>query len=401
MSARQSLTRDAPEVLLGFAEAYAAIEATWSLLEAGFRVAAFTRSGQHPALRHVRNVRLFPVSAPETDLDRTLDDVRAVIKAVQPSAYLPLDDAAVWIGRDLSSEVVTIAGPTGAAARLSLDKGMQIAAAHDAGLLVPATTTVSALRAYRPTAYPVIVKPAKALYLVDGRLVRAKGSVCADEIEFKRAAEQVWPGDLLIQPLVRGTGEGLFGHVTKDGVVGWSAHRRIRMLNPQGSASSACASRPIDEALLAPAERFLQNVGWRGLFMLEFLRDSEGRPWFMELNGRAWGSLALSRRRGFEYPAWTVASALNESFVPRVPSDPPDIVCRNLGLELMHLLFVLRGPRSAALQDWPRVWPTIRQLTRISRNDRLYNWRRSEPAVLAADTAETVRFYLRRALRPA
>ena len=166
---------------------------------------------------------------------------------------------------------------------------------------------------------------------------------------------------LIVQPLIHGTGEGLFGHATKDGVVAWSAHRRVRMLNPQGSASSACESFPVDQGLIGPAERFLTGLGWRGLFMLEFLRDRAGTPWFMELNGRAWGSLALARRRGFEYPAWTVR---------------------------------------AALDDWPRLWPTVRGLARVSpRRHRLYNWNRRQPRVLAADTYQTLRAYARRARR--
>jgi predicted ATP-grasp superfamily ATP-dependent carboligase len=247
--------------------------------------------------------------------------------------------------------------------------------------------------------FPVFVKPARALYEAGGRLVRPTGKVAADAGELARLADDEWYPPLLAQPLVRGTGEGLFGHATANGVVAWSAHRRIRMLNPQGSASSACTSHPVDEALVAPAERFLREIGWRGLFMLEFLRDAEGTPWFMELNGRAWGSLALARRRGFEYPAWTVRAALDESFVPAVPERPPDIVARHLGMELVHLAFVLRGPSSTSLTDWPRVWPTIRQLARVRRGDRLYNWKRSQPDVLIADTVQTLRYYLRQAFR--
>jgi hypothetical protein len=171
------------------------------------------------------------------------------------------------------------------------------------------------------------------------------------------------------------------------------------MLNPQGSASSACASHPVDEALVEPAERFLSAIGWRGLFMLEFLRDAAGTPWFMELNGRAWGSLALARRRGFEYPAWTVRATLDETFTPAVPERPPHLVCRHLGMELVHLAFVLRGPASTALDDWPRAWPTIRQLARVRRGDRLYNWKRSQPDVLVADTAKMLRVFGGKALR--
>ena len=47
------------------------------------------------------------------------------------------------------------------------------------------------------------------------------------------------------------------------------------------------------------------------------LRDGEGTAWFMELNGRAWGSMALARRLGHEYPRWAVQAALGEHEIIR------------------------------------------------------------------------------------
>lgn len=76
------------------------------------------------------------------------------------------------------------------------------------------------------------------------------------------------------------------------------------MMNPHGSGSSACVSFPVAEDLKLAIERFTRATGWLGIFMIEFLRDQSGIPWFVELNGRSWGSMALSRRQGLEYPAW-------------------------------------------------------------------------------------------------
>ena len=91
--------------------------------------------------------------------------------------------------------------------------------------------------AVAPAAYPAVVKPALALYEVDGRLARPTGAAVADEAELERVREKGWHPPLVVQPLINGTGEGLFGHVTRDGsVAAWSAHRRVRMLNPEGSA---------------------------------------------------------------------------------------------------------------------------------------------------------------------
>jgi predicted ATP-grasp superfamily ATP-dependent carboligase len=384
-------------VLIGFAEAMAAIEAAWSLQAAGFRVAAFARRGANPALQHVPDVELHEISAPETDAHAAAADLRRLLEETGASALLPLDDHAVWLAGALGDTEIPVAGPSGELVRYALDKTLQLEAAQAAGLPVPESEVVQSPEAVAPAAYPVVVKPALALYEVDGRLVRPTGAAVANEAELGRLREKGWHPPLVVQPLIYGIGEGLFGHVTHDGVTAWSAHRRVRMLNPEGSASSACESIPVDAELAGPAERFLGEIGWRGLFMLEFLRDEDGRPWLMELNGRPWGSMALARRRGFEYPAWAVEGALDDSFVPQAPERPPDVLCRNVALELVHLAFVVRGPQSESLTRWPKLWPTIRDLLRITRRDRLYNWNRSQPRVLLADTLQTLRQYAGRA----
>lgn len=255
-------------------------------------------------MRHVRGVETHEVPAPEQAADDTVASVRKLCDFVRPAAVLPLDDNALWVCRQLNGLDAPIAGATDSAVDCALDKSVQLQVACDAGLPVPQTRILSDFAIGEQPSFPVMVKPALALYEVDGALQRPTGIVCGNPEEFARAAARLWPGAVLVQSLIRGTGEGLFGHVGADGVIGWSAHRRVRMVNPQGSASSACQSQPVDEELIGPSERFLRAIGWQGLFMLEFLRDAEGTPWFMELNGRAWGVWhspgdgALSTRRG-------------------------------------------------------------------------------------------------------
>jgi hypothetical protein len=135
------------------------------------------------------------------------------------------------------------------------------------------------------------------------------------------------------------------------------------------------------------------------MFMLEFLRDPDGKPWFMEFNGRSWGSMALARRRGFEYPAWTVQARLDPTFEPTLPSQQPEILCRNLGLELVHLMFVARGPQSEAPMEWPRLGRAAREVCKFNSRDRLYNWDRSQPSVLFGDTFDTVTNYIAKMVR--
>jgi predicted ATP-grasp superfamily ATP-dependent carboligase len=394
--ARPSDASNRPVILIGFAEAMAAIEAAWSLQQAGFHVVAFRRAGSRPAVRHVRGLKTHQVPAPESDTDGAIAGVRKLCHSVRPSAVLPLDDSAVWVCRQLDGLDIPVAGAERSAAACALDKGVQLQLAAEAGLSVPRTRLLSNFAEGEPPSFPVMVKPALALYEVSGALRRPTGMMCGNLEEFTRARAKPWPGTMLVQPLIRGIGEGLFGHMGAHGVVGWSAHRRVRMVNPQGSASSACQSQQVDENLIGPAESFLRAIGWRGLFMLEFLRDDAGTPWFMELNGRAWGSMALARRRGFEYPAWTVRGALDPAFEPVLPTSPPDMRCRNLGLELVRLAFVARGPQSEASVGWPSMGRAVRDICAFRKNDRLYNWNRSQPRVLMADVAGTLWSYGRK-----
>src|SRR4051794_41516459 len=95
----------------------AAIEATWSLQGAGFRVAAFARRGAKPALRRVRDVELHEITAPEADAHAAADDLRRLLEETGASAYLPLDDYAVWLAGALGDTGVPVAGAPGGALR--------------------------------------------------------------------------------------------------------------------------------------------------------------------------------------------------------------------------------------------------------------------------------------------
>lgn len=383
---------DRPRVLLLFAESLSAPECAWSLGQDGFEIVAVTRAGKHPPLRKSRLVQVVEVPPPEAGYDRTLLALEALVSE-GVDVVLPLDDHAVWLCDQLRTRSgVEVAGPTGVHARLALDKGEQLVAAEAAGMHVPATCffdRADDAREFRQ--FPSIVKPRLAIDPSHGRLRRASGAVCANEGELERALANLSDaGPLLIQPFIAGIGEGLFGLATEDGVCAWSAHRRLRMMNPAGSGSSACVPIDVDSQVTHTAEAFLKQVGWRGIFMIEFLRDEAGRPWFMEINGRAWGSMALARRMGLEYPAWGVRQAIDGSFRPPTSSPAENITCRHLGRELVHLLMVLRGPKSAALVEWPSRWRTLLDVLRLRKGDRWYNLKSGEIPLFLSDTFQTV-----------
>jgi hypothetical protein len=411
-------------VLVGFAEALAAPEVAASLLAAGYGVLAFKRRGRPAPLRRLRGVELIEVTPPEEDLTACAAEVAAAARG--HDATMPLDDLAVFVCDRCLPDDAPLAGPRGAHARLALDKRLQLRAAEAAGFAVPAWVELAADGSFangegaapgnssrlgalaapedssRPRApaagrawttdlgLPAILKPALAAEAIDGRLRRLAPRAVASIAELE-AVRGAW-GDstpVIVQRWVDGVGGGVFGLADEEGVGYLSAHRRVRMMNPAGSGSSACVSTPVPEELLAPVGRLLRDACWRGMFMVEFLRSAD-TCWFMELNGRPWGSLALARRLGYEYPAWAIDRLLDETSA--LPEPPPfsELLCRHLGRELVHLLFVLRGP-SAPVGTWPGRGETVRALLRGDRRHTAwYNLGPGMLGVFLEDTWRTV-----------
>lgn len=390
-------------VLAAFAEALSAPEVTWSLLDAGFNVTSIARRGRGSALRHSRKVVCHDICPPEQDIAQALRDMASVLDSLgsrnnRPALLLPLDDTAVWMCNELTLNGSWIlVGPRKASADLALNKYLQTRLACEAGFNVPETAVASsthqALALSEEIGFPLILKPVECTPVRNGRKISRKAWICANPSELDRALRE-WNESipLLLQKYIIGVGEGLFGLATPEGVRAWSAHRRLRMMNPHGSGASACMSIAVDQSIRQKAETLIRKARWKGLFMIELLRDRSGEGWFVELNGRPWGSMALARRQGLEYPAWSASMALADgSQVGTATSASPGLVCRNLGRELMHLLFVIRGPRSAAMVDWPSIWTALRAILPTSRCECYYNWRRDDIKVFLADCFYTLR----------
>ncbi|MEM9969483.1 MAG: hypothetical protein AAF762_00070 [Pseudomonadota bacterium] len=387
-------------VLIGFAEALPAPEVVFSLLDAGHRVSAFARSDRLPLSRlPLDGLHILP--PPEVDAPATRTALVNLVAEIGVDVVLPLDDAGLWLAHGAGLGDTLIAGGGAEASAIALDKTAQVAAAEAAGLSVPPTVAWDGAPGEAPHALPLpaIAKPGRALFETGGKL--DKGDMVylmtEDDAAALYASNRQDDGPWLIQPLIAGRGEGVFGTVATDGTVaGWAGHRRVRMMNPHGSGASACESLAPDETLKGHVTGFLTRIGWRGPFMVEMLRAADGTAWFMELNGRMWGSMALARRQGFEYPAWSVAQALDPDFVPDAPEVRP-LVVRHLGRDLLHLAFTARGPKSAFHRDgWPSLMKSLPAVLRPGQGAGFYNHDPAHPRYFLHDALWTVRKTLAR-----
>jgi predicted ATP-grasp superfamily ATP-dependent carboligase len=394
-------------VCIGFAEALSAPEVAWSLVDAGYRVTAFGRRGRCSSLRHSKYVRVVEITAPEKDCGTALSELHALLTSLtvpgEQQVLMPLDDAAVWLSGQMEIPSGWVcAGAGRQLVHVALDKSFQLRTAEAAGFAVPNTVVATTIEEVlsKVKRFPLIMRPAHAVRQEGPRLTGGRNRTCASQAELEHALRQWNAGyPVLVQPFIQGTGEGVFGLACNDGIKAWSAHRRIRMVNPKGSGSSACASSDVTSDLREPIENFISQTKWRGIFMVELLRDEAGTAWFVEFNGRAWGSMALQRRRGLEYPAWNVKLATCPGWAGAIPGqEPKHIVCRHFGRECAHLLFVLRGPRSSTYRRWPSFWRTLLDVLSIRKQDSFYNWRQDDKAVFFTDWWYTVRQTITRGL---
>jgi predicted ATP-grasp superfamily ATP-dependent carboligase len=387
-----------PLAVVFYADALSAIEVCWSLFDANFSVLALTKQGYPCPLRASRLIKTITIPDPESDFLSSGKHIAEILYKIenenpkQPKVLIPLDDASVLLCNSMClPDSVRQASPESKIAQLAIDKWQQTQLAARSGFNVIETNIVDSNSLLKSIETPCILKPRYAVENEDNRITKRQFHSCPNIVALRKALGEVAEdASHISQPFLTGIGEGIFGFAIHGEAKFLSAHRRIRMMNPEGSGSSACCNRELEHELEQAAKKFVKNANWSGLFMIELIRDKNEKVWFMEFNGRPWGSTALARRSGFEYPAWHAIAALDMKLPQIEKCDFTPISCRHLGREIVHILFVLRGPRKNSNTKWPSKGATLLELLTPRSNRYWYNFRWSDPMPFFADTFWTV-----------
>jgi hypothetical protein len=111
-------------VILGFAESLAAIETAWDLMNHGFVVHAFSRSGRAAALAKDPRIVTHKISAPEVKASETVVQLIDLATQLGWPVLMPVDDTAVWLLNTIaqSHPQAKVAGPIGELADAALNK---------------------------------------------------------------------------------------------------------------------------------------------------------------------------------------------------------------------------------------------------------------------------------------
>jgi hypothetical protein len=376
--------------LVGFGEAVAAPEVCFSLKKTNARIIAFYRQKGGGKFARLNFVEYFPVAAPEIDFERAVQDIETLVSQVCPESITPCDDAALFVLSRLKSNSARGLLPTISACDFAMDKHAQITLASESGFSVPRTKLITDEAGVGDfEARPAILKPRAAIDLIDGRLEKGPSFVIRSDELRSEARKAITRREYLMQEYKNGVGEGFFGIAHDGDIYASFGHRRLRMMNPLGSGSSACVSREPEANEVDAARTLVKKLNWQGPFMVESLRDDAGRRWFMEFNGRFWGSLALARRCGLDMPR--VAVDLQIGRPVTVAREARAGFARHLGRDLINLLFVLRGPDDGIRSEhWPTRHSAVKEFFAPHRLRSFYNYDSSQPLFFVKDAVFTV-----------
>lgn len=270
--------------------------------------------------------------------------------------------------------------------------------ASELGIGVPGSVVVDDPRSAAPDdprLYPGVVKPHRS---VVGKGVRFKTRVelvrdrAQCEAALRRLPPEAFP--VLVQPRLRGAGEGYFIARWEGRTVARFAHRRLREKPPSGGVSVFRESIAADAVVLEACERLLDRLGWQGVAMIEGKRDLDRDGWsVMEINGRFWGSLQLAIDAGVDFPRLLVEAAEDGRFA-EPPSWRVGTRTRWEWGDVDHLL--LRLVRSRERLDLPasapgRMRAVLAFLRHTPAHDRLEVLRWRDPFPFLLESARRLR----------
>jgi predicted ATP-grasp superfamily ATP-dependent carboligase len=310
----------------------------------------------------------FIYTSPYVSISRFVADVNANALRFGADIVLPTSEAAIMACNLARDQLVQqLLAPSQEEIDILFQKRETLRLARSAGVSIPRSHTIDAESVssvpdldIRP---PIVIKPNRSESIVGDRIVRGGSTVYAysrSELIEKATRTLARSPEILVQEFVNGFGVGISGVFKAGEPVTLFGHRRIRESNPLGGPSAVAVSICISDRLRQATTRIMRTTGYTGAAMVEYKIDREsGVAYFMEINGRLWGSILLPIAAGVDIPyiLWRVATGREVTIEEPYRAG---VVGRNLFGDTKNLFTVLRGRP----KGWPGHFPTRGQALR-------------------------------------
>ena len=267
---------------------------------------------------------------------KNLRDEQETIKAVldigqrlklQDWVLYPTRDetvAAFSLNREILSKFFRVPTPEWNITQWAWDKRKTYELAHKLGIGTPKTwfpLCVGDLEQIDAN-FPLVIKPAIKEHFIYETKVKAWRADNRNDLAgfFQKAAVFVPPGEIMIQDLIPGGSEQLFGYCAffKNGSALGSMMTQYKRQHPPLFGRSCTlvetVERPEVEVL---ANKFLKAMDYYGLVEMEFKLDPrDGQYKLLDVNARTWGYHSLGAAAGVDFSRMLFEDQIGEHVLP-------------------------------------------------------------------------------------
>ena len=310
--------RGVTSILITDGHELAGLGAARSLGRAGHRVTVAVPQGLSAPVARSRYVAQV-IDSPSPWADQAAFRRFLLAEARKYEVLLPVSEAAIAATATLRAELapVRLLMPSDDSLRYTLSKYHATKLAQSVGLATPPTVLLSdgswpaghssdvlapLVELLRPLGYPLLLKHDNYLSL-SGKYVRGSTQKVYSPLQARALLAELREqrAQVIAQTEMPGHGAGVFLLRHQGQTVLRFAHERLHEVPYTGGVSSLRRSCH-DDPLVARSEKLLAKIDYQGVAMVEFRKDQQGEPLFLEVNGRLWGSLALALHAGVDFP---------------------------------------------------------------------------------------------------
>lgn len=347
-----------------------AVACVRSLAQAGHEVfvGADTPWSKAGWSRYCKSSFIYP--APKDDIEAFVKKIAEQARRFPGTLVLPMTERTT-LPLSAFRELIFAAGakmvlPSHEIVLRAFDKQQTTKIAQSLAIDTPQTFVIKdfnqATAASEQISYPTVLKPRSSEEVsVDGKVFATGRPIYArNKTEFLEGFAEISRrcSAVLAQEFIEGNGAGYFALMRNGELCVEFAHRRIRDVHPTGSGSavreSAFPHKDIRKAALA----ILKELQWQGVAMVEFRIRPDGRPVFLEVNGRFWNSLPLAVYAGADFPK-LLAEMAEFGEVKSSYAYKSGVRCRWFLGDFRHLLEVIKGAPSAFPGKYPGRFRTL------------------------------------------
>jgi predicted ATP-grasp superfamily ATP-dependent carboligase len=291
---------------------------------------------------------------PERNSSAFIASMLGLVKRRHYDVLIPYSDLVMMPisrHRDMFTRFVKVPIPEYETIARAHNKSEMLDIAAEQGISCPRTYRISAIhelkRISQNIEYPVVIKP-RASTIWHGNtgsttnISRENYANSAEELvpKYERVHRRSeWP---LVQEYIPGEGYGVCALLNESDPRAVFVHKRIREYPITGGPSTLRVS-VLNPQLRNLGLKILKALKWHGVAMVEFKMDSrDNKPKLMEINGRFWGSLALSMWSGVDFP-YLLYKMAAEGDVDPVFNYKVGVKCRWIVGDFLHFASALRG----------------------------------------------------------